>query len=81
LWRGFFSFFVQAESAVKREEKRNKSFKPPKEDTGKKDEAGPASKKAKQDLDLDALKAKVKAASSGKKKSKNLKNWTRIFLW
>ncbi len=58
----------QAESVIKREAKRNKAFKPPKEDSGKKEEAGPENKKAKSSLDLDALKAKVKAASGGKKK-------------
>lgn len=63
----------QAESAIKREEKRNKSFKPPKEDVVKREESGSASKKAKSDLDLDALKAKVKAASV-KKKKKEAKN-------
>ena len=61
-----FDWF-QAESAIKREAKRGKSFKPPKEDSGKPLEAGPSQKKFKSDLDLDALKAKVKAASGSKK--------------
>ena len=63
----------QAESAIKREAKRLKAYKPPKEDAVKKDE--PEKKKAKSDLNLDALKAKVKAASSSKKVKKNKVKW------
>ena len=68
----------QAESVIKREAKRNKAFKPPKEDSGKKDEAGPENKKAKSSLDLDALKAKVKAASGGKKKQPQPKDSNKV---
>ena len=47
----------QAESAVKREEKRSKAFRPPSEKPAKK------SAKAKDSLDVDAIKDKVKKAS------------------
>jgi hypothetical protein len=61
-------FYFQAESAIKREEKRSKSFKPPKEETAKSEDVSKKAKKS--DLNLDALKAKVKAASAGKKGQK-----------
>ena len=70
-----FSYFFlqekreqQASSAIKREAKRLKAYKPPKEDAVKKDE--PEKKKVKSDLNLDTLKAKVKAASTGKRDKK-----------
>ena len=50
----------QAEAAVKREEKRNKAFKPPTEKASK-----PVTPK-KSDLDLDAVKAKLKKKASKK---------------
>merc|ERR1719391_1821844 len=53
----------QAESAIRREEERNKAFKPPKEKKAKKPE------RMKKDLDVDAIRDKVKKASK-KMKSK-----------
>jgi len=47
----------QAESAIRREEERNKAFKPPKEKKAKKPES------MKKDLDVDAIRDKVKKAS------------------
>jgi len=52
----------QAEAAVKREEKRNKAFKPPSEKAASK----AADKANKSDLDIDAVKAKVKKVSKKK---------------
>ncbi len=56
----------QAQSAVARDEKRAKSFKPPKE----KDESDKSAKANEDKLDLDALKAKM----DQKKKKKSKKN-------
>ena len=55
----------QAASSVQREEKRNKAFKPPKENTR-------TDKKNTQEstLDVDALKAKIKKASSTSRRKK-----------
>jgi len=57
----------QAEAAVKREEKRNKAFKPPSEKAATKAAAAGTDKAGKKsDLDIDAVKAKVKKVSKKK---------------
>ena len=52
----------QAEAAVKRDEKRQKSFKPPSEENSVKTES------KKHELDMDALKAKMDKQAKKKKK-------------
>ena len=53
----------QAAASVQREEKRNKAYKPPKENTQLDKKKNQSSS-----LDVDALKAKIKKASSTSKR-------------